>query len=692
MAKSWMERKLRPWVALIIGALLLAACSGGKRAATPVPGSPAAQATAAATAPGATGVPRGSVAPSAAATPLSAATPLPTAAAGTTPAPPTASRVETVKLVYDILLDRYYKPLTPNALLNNAWRGANDAAGGGVAAPKLSGDRNTDWTAFATQYAQLFAKSGAAQGTQTAFAAAKAMIDGLHDDHTYFLNPQENAQRNADESGGNSYVGIGITISQGAPYTVEMLVAGAPAEKAGVRPGDVITAVDGTATAGLSEQALSDRLRGAEGTAVRLDLRHADGSGGTVSVTRAQIVSPTIQWKVLPDGIGYVQLQSFGDAYARFTDGKNIAQTLDTALQAFEQAGVKGWVFDVRGNPGGSEQTLSEVAGRFLPQGLVLVSTDRDGHATEAPVDGHLFATQRPLAVLIDGNSGSASELFAATMQEYARARLVGEQTAGSVNGALETELPDGAAVQYTVVEARTGKDRRVLDGTGVTPDQRVSGRPGDILAGGTDSQFEAAKQWVLGQAATTPTLALGPAAVAVPLDAAALRAALQKYAATNSDVPDGPARQRFGDLVLTVPNELATGIADDAPNAAELEQALRARGWQGAYQEYFGYGAPPPFTVEIDLYATDAGADTAVRTDDYPYGLRAVQPPAKVGDNTATYTGYDAAAGSDELVFRRGRLVVTVEASVNPGESGLPGALAVAQTLDARIAALPQP
>jgi carboxyl-terminal processing protease len=682
--KPYKRPAISAWFCL---ALLLVACSGGKKnqpgSPSTVASSPSVGAAATASSPApATITPSGTIVPAGTASALS-----PIAAAAT-PAPQTASRVETVKLVYDILLDRYYKPLKPDDLLDSAWSGASAAAGGGGASPKLSGDRKADWQSFAAAYDGLFAKSGKSAGTQIAFGAVQAMIRGLHDDHTYFLDPQANQQRKADEGGGNSYVGVGIAISQGAPYTVETLIAGGPAERAGVHDGDIIAAIDGTATAGLDEQALTARLRGDAGQPVRLTLKHPDGSSSDVTVTRATISTPALQWKVLDGGVGYLRLSNFADAYARFDDGHNVAETLDIALNAFERAGVKGWIVDVRGNPGGSEQTLSEMTGRFLAQGIVLDSTDRAGHVTQSPVDGHLFAVQRPLAVLIDGDSGSASELFAATLQEYGRAHLVGEKTAGSVNGALESELPDGAAIQYTVVEARTGKNHTVLDGVGVTPDQQVGGRAADILGGQSDTQFAAAKTWLLGQATKIPTLAVGTPTPSVATSATALRAKLAPYAAKSDDVPQGPARDRFGDLLLTNPNELCIGIADDCADPAALDAAAQRRGWQGGYQEYFGNGEPAPFVVEYDLYADASGAQVALSTDDYTFGLQAVQPPATLGDGTAAYAGYGPADGSDQIVWRRGRLLIIVQASVDPGQSGFASALALARTLDARIAA----
>src|SRR5581483_7311361 len=165
--------------------------SGGTKNAPPSP-----SATAAAGAPASTATPGpGNADSAAAATSAAPASVLPSATAAalatippaTTPVPQTSSRVETVKLVYDILLDRYLKPLKPDDLLNNAWQGASDAASASVAAPKFNGDRNADWQTFAAAYQQLYSKNGGGPGTTLAFASAKRMISGLHDDHTYFL-------------------------------------------------------------------------------------------------------------------------------------------------------------------------------------------------------------------------------------------------------------------------------------------------------------------------------------------------------------------------------------------------------------------------------------------------------------------------------------------------------------------------
>ncbi len=666
-------------------AVLAVACTGGNnRKATGGTAVTTAAATVAAPSPAAAGSAANS------GTSLAGAASPPVAASTPEQSP---SRVETVKEAYDLLLDRYYKPLKSSDLLTSAWKGATQATKGGgqVDAPKLSGDRNADWQAFSAQYQQLFDKSGGSvQGPALAFGAIDAMAVGLHDDHTYFLNSEENKRRQAADSGGEQFVGVGITIGNRAPFVVQEVQVGGPADRGGVKSGDAITAIDGADASNFSVQDISNKLRGGQaGSTVTVTVKRSDGSTQNLTLTRAQIVQPAIESKLMPDGTGYIALHNFSDAYARFPDGRNIAEELDAALQSFEQSGVKGWVFDVRGNPGGSEQTLAEVAGRFLPDGIVVASVDRDGHTTEAPADGHLFSIQRPLAVLIDGQSGSASELFAATMKEYGRARLVGQRTAGAVNGAEETELPDGAAIQYTVIQGLTGKLRKVLDGAGVSPDDTVGGggSPSAVLAGRSDAQFDAARQWVLDQAKKQPTLALKPPPPAGTLSAAAVRAQLEPLAATIDDVPPGAARAKYGYLVTTYPNDLAIGNAVDATNAAAYEQKVRDRHWLGGFQQFFGSGAPPPYVVQVDLYKDDSGARDAVRTNDFPNGLKQATLPAHLGDDANAYNGYDAAEGISQIVWRRGKVVFTVLDAAEPGRSGMDQALALARKLDERAA-----
>jgi len=166
----------------------------------------------------------------------------------------------------------------------------------------------------------------------------------------------------------------------------------------------------------------------------------------------------------------------------------------------------------------------------------------------------------------------------------------------------------------------------------------------------------------------------------------------LKPFAAAATDVPDGAPRAFIGYLVLTHPNELAIGIGGDTVDPAKFADNVRSRRWQGSYDEFFGPAEPQPFIVTVDLYADSAGAHAALTTNDFDTALKPVAAPAKLGDETVAYQGFASADGSDQIVWRRGRLVFTVQYSADPGEASLGPALAVAQRVDSRAALLPQP
>ena len=187
-----------------------------------------------------------------------------------------------------------------------------------------------------------------------------------------------------------------------------------------------------------------------------------------------------------------------------------------------------------------------------------------------------------------------------------------------------------------------------------------------------------------------TATVPLTPVPSPGTLAAGDVRAKLSADLAKQADVPAGPAQARYGELVYTNPNELAVGAVVDVADPTAFRQRVLGRHWQGGVQQYFGFGAPPPYTVEVDLYADAAGASDAVRTNDYATGFKAVTPPAKLGDETAAYVGYDAGAGSAELIWRRGRVVWSVWYYATAGQPGPDAALSVARTIDAHATPVP--
>ena len=390
-----------------------------------------------------------------------------------------------ITAVYNSIQDRFFRPLDSRDLLGAAWEGARRALAeqrrppGSIAPPALTGDRAGDLEAFVTQYRALLAAAGSGvDPTRVAMATSDIMTQSVGEQHTVFLAPDAFARFRASLTSDQGRVGLGILIQgQTAPFTIGSVIAGAPAEKAGVKEGDVIMAIDGrdVEPPGAARR-LGDAARrgGAGGHADAAPRRSASAapapvqapaptpaSGGTVDVrvVRARFSEPPLTMRVLPEGVCHFRLATFPVAFVIGPTGRTIGEDFDYYLEQCEQAGGKGWIMDLRGNGGGA--SVSQVLGRFLDAGPILVERDRIRGRYEQPSDGHLFRVQRPLAVLIDGNSASASEAFASAVQEYHRGVVIGQKSAGALNTGNIIPLPLGAGMMVAIREVFTGVRRR---------------------------------------------------------------------------------------------------------------------------------------------------------------------------------------------------------------------------------------
>jgi hypothetical protein len=291
---------------------------------------------------------------------------------------------------------------------------------------------------------------------------------------------------------------------------------------------------------------------------------------------------------------------------------------------------------------------------------------------------------QLPMAVLINSGSASASEITAAALRDANRAAIVGQRSAGAVASSEILPLPSGAGLQIAVAAATASTSAEALDGAGVTPDVNTTAtRTLDDYRAGRDPQVDAAVA-ALARAPAPP----GPVVQNTTLSAAALDGLL------GSVIPDtvpGDARLKNGArwqrMDFTHPNELIDQNGG-APDPDALQQTLRVRGYQGSVMATYGSspGDVPSVTVEADLYATADGAHSAVSTNDLPVLQTPIDSPASEGDETVAYQGTWLAAGSTEVVWRRGRLVLTVTYSDVPGQ-GTPDSMAtLAQLVDERV------
>lgn len=393
---------------------------------------------------------------------------------------------------YRLLLDNYLSSLTPAVILGSAYTGAANAltaagASNLPAAPQItSSDAEGAWAQFLPAFQMLEQTGGTVSPQDLAYAAATEMYGHLNC-HTEFFAPPAYSREVASLSGA-AYIGIGVTRSLNPPNLILKVQPGTPADRAGLRPGDQILAVDHTQLASLSESAANLLFSGAVGEPITLTIQRP-GLADPFDVTLVrQSITPQIeQHRILAGGIGYIELD-------QFVDGQEAVDDVRGALQDFAAAGnVNGWILDLRFDGGGSEQTMRQIADLFVPTGSLLdTDVQRDGTQTRLRTNSSPVPNQKPLVILVGPGTASAAELFTESIRDLGRATVIGSQTAGCVNGGQIFGLLDGSGVFVSTDQFLAGPQRVALEGVGVTPDQQVDTSLAQFAAG-NDAQLAAA-------------------------------------------------------------------------------------------------------------------------------------------------------------------------------------------------------
>ena len=317
---------------------------------------------------------------------------------------------------------------------------------------------------------------GEYDGDAVVDGALEGMVAALGDRWSYTLTEEELAAQNQRRT--NQYVGIGVTVSYENEAGLEILevTPGGPAEAAGLRPGEVLTAVDGTSLAGEARYEGAGLIQGEAGTAVTLEVLGTDGDTRTVEVERAGIETDPVESGMLAGDVGYVALANFYD---------NSAQRLEEAVEALMDQGARALVFDMRDNGGGYFHELTDMLDFLLPEGPVFISRDRAGNESVTTSDAS--CVDLPMAVLVNANTYSAAEFFAAELQEQGVAVIVGEPTSGKGYSQQTFTLAYGGAVNISTAAYCTGSGTSLI-GTGLTLDAEVYNTDD-----GTDAQLAAA-------------------------------------------------------------------------------------------------------------------------------------------------------------------------------------------------------
>lgn len=303
---------------------------------------------------------------------------------------------------------------------------------------------------------------GEADGEAMEDAAAAAMVKATGDRWSYYI-PASQYEAHKEQSE-NAYVGIGITIQQaedGSGFLIVMVNQNGPAQEAGVQVNDLLIAVEDQDVREMTADQVRELIRGEAGTKVSLTVMR-QGEHQTLAVERRRIESAVATGQMLTDGIGLVKISNFDERCA----SESIA-----AIQKLQQEGAKKIIFDVRNNPGGYAEELVKLLDYLLPEGDLFRSVSYDG--TEKVDTSDADCLDMPMAVLINGSSYSAAEFFAAALQEYQAATIVGEPTVGKGVYQTTISLGDGSAVALSTGKYFTPKGNSLTD-VGVTPDVRV--------------------------------------------------------------------------------------------------------------------------------------------------------------------------------------------------------------------------
>lgn len=293
-------------------------------------------------------------------------------------------------------------------------------------------------------------------------AAADAMVTALGDRWSYYIPASE--YESFREASQNAYVGVGITIQEmedGSGFEITSVEPSGPAMKAGLQTGDLILQIEGQSCVGLSASEARELVRGKEGTEVSMTVLRGEEEL-TFSVERKRIETPVATYEMLESGYGLIRIENF--------ETKCASETI-AAIDALTEQGAKGLIFDVRFNPGGYRDELVKVLDYLLPEGKLFITEDHDGKTETAYSDAECL--EMPMAVLVNGDSYSAAEFFAAALQEYGWATVVGQQTCGKGYFQYTFRLSDGSAVGISSGRYYTPNGVN-LAGIGVTPDVEV--------------------------------------------------------------------------------------------------------------------------------------------------------------------------------------------------------------------------
>lgn len=294
--------------------------------------------------------------------------------------------------------------------------------------------------------------------------AIKGYIEGLNDPYTEYISKEDMEDYLADTMG--NFVGIGIYMAQD-PDTDEILVLApiknSPAEKAGIKPGDIIVSVDGEETSSKDITVVSTKIKGEEGTTVKLEVLRGTETL-SFEIKRENIIVNPVEAEVLENNIGYIKFSSFDE---------NTAEEFKTKFEELQSKGIKSLIVDLRNNGGGIVDEALEIADYFVDKDTVLLyEVDKDNNETVKKAKDKAIINM-PVIILTNENTASSSEILAGALKDLGKAKIVGTKTYGKGIIQQILTLPDGSGLKITTEKYLT-PNRTEINKIGIEPDEKV--------------------------------------------------------------------------------------------------------------------------------------------------------------------------------------------------------------------------
>mgnify|MGYP000310910540 CR=1 FL=1 len=300
---------------------------------------------------------------------------------------------------------------------------------------------------------------------QMVYGAIRGVLALLNDPHTVHVEPQPRQLEKDNLKGSFGGIGAYINRSEDGKITIKVM-PDSPAMRAGLQDDDVILKVDDKElTPEMSEQDVVLLIRGPIGEVVKLTIaRQGVAEPFVVDVVREKIETPTVEWKTLEDGVGYVAITLFGE---------RTPSELEKALKELKEQHIKGLVLDLRNNPGGLLNTAVDVTGEFIGRKTVLHERKRDGTEKTYTSSANAIIPELPIVAIVNESTASASEIVAGALRDVLGVPLVGKKTFGKGSVQLVFDLSDGSSLHVTVAQWFT-PDHHQIQGEGLTPDYEV--------------------------------------------------------------------------------------------------------------------------------------------------------------------------------------------------------------------------